>query len=107
MTDSLKEETFEEAASLEGAMKAALEANGRNASPGTDQIPTKLCEATGTKSVKILTRLGQQIWETNKPRPLKLHAVQTSFSVIIILSCNKSIILLEILQEDKPRGTIH
>lgn len=55
----------EEPAILESEGKVVLKVLERNKSPVADGIPIYLFQATETESVKILTRLCQQIWKQN------------------------------------------
>ena len=67
MTDYFKDESFEEQpAVLESEMKASLKATGRNKSPWADGISMELFQDTKTESIKILTKICQQIWETKQ-----------------------------------------
>ena len=67
VTDSFKEDSYEEESIiLESEVKAALKVLGRNKSPGVNGILIELFQATETDSVKILTRIRQQIWQTKQ-----------------------------------------
>lgn len=62
MTDSFGEGFYEEEpVILESEVKAALKVLGRDKSPGADRVLTELLQGTEIESVKILTRICQQI----------------------------------------------
>ena len=66
MTDAFKEDSYEEEPIILGSkVKAALKELGRNKSPGVDGILIELFRATETESVKIITRICQQIGKQN------------------------------------------
>lgn len=48
---------------LESKVKPSMKVLGVNKSPGVDKILIELFQAKETESVKILTRLCQQIWK--------------------------------------------
>lgn len=69
MVDFFSEVSFEEKYSaLESEVKTAQRAIGRNKSPGLNGVSAELFQAIETESIKIITRLGQQIWK-RKQRP--------------------------------------
>lgn len=57
------EDLYEERSVILGSkVKAALEVLGRNESPQVDGTPTKSFQTTEAESVKMRTRIYQQIW---------------------------------------------
>ena len=63
MTDAFEEESCEEELVIpESEGKAVLKVLGRNKSPGVDGIFIESFQATENESVRILTRICQQMW---------------------------------------------
>lgn len=67
MTGTFEEDSYEDdSVILESKVKAVLKVWGRNKSPVVGGIPVKLFQPTDTESVKVLTRLCQQIWKAKQ-----------------------------------------
>lgn len=80
MTETFEEDSYkEEPVILESEVKTAVKWLGGSKSPGVDRIVIELFLATKTESIKILTRICQQIWKTTMAYKLEMVNMHSNF----------------------------